>query len=190
MKIYLILGHPDQESFNGQLATACEHAARAKGHEVRRHNLGDLTFDPVLHHGYKHIQQLEPDLVQAKENISWCDHLMIIYPMWWGSLPALLKGFFDRVLHPGFAFRYHDKGPFWDKLLKGRSAYIICTSDAPALWLWWQYRNSDLHTIREATLAFCGFKPVTFRRIGMMRNLTSQQREQKLQQAVKRAFPD
>lgn len=190
MKIYIILGHPNDDSFNGELANACEQSARALGHDVRRHNLGSLKFDPILWHGYRHIQELEPDLVQARENILWCDRMIVIYPMWWGTLPALLKGFFDRVFLPGFAFKYHDNDPFWDKLLKGRSAHVICTSDAPTWWLWWQYRNSDLHTIKNAILAFSGFQPVTFRRIGNMKNLTPHQRDKRLTRAVEEVFPD
>lgn len=184
MRIYLILGHPDKDTFNGKLADLFEQTAVAEGHEVRRHNLGELTFDPVLWQGYKTIQQLEPDLLVAKENITWCEKLVIIYPMWWGSLPALLKGFIDRVFHPGFAFKYHDQGPFWDKLLKGRSAHVICTSDAPWWWLWLRYRNSDKHTLREAILEFCGIRPVVFRRIGNMKNLREEQRTRLREKAV------
>lgn len=188
MKIYLILGHPDKHSYNGRLADAIEQNALAHGHEIRRNNVGELKFDPVLWEGYKSIQPLEPDLLQAKVNIKWCDRLIIVYPMWWGSLPALLKGFIDRVLHPGFAFKYHEKGPFWDKLLKGRSAYVICTSDAPGWWLWLKYRNSDKHTLREAILEFCGITPVTFKRIGYMKNLNEKQREKQLIKTVAAAI--
>lgn len=184
MKVYIILGHPDKHSFNGKIADAYEQHALALGHEVRRQNLGDLGFDPVLRHGYQRIQELEADLVEAKEHITWCGHLVIIYPMWWGSFPALLKGFFDRVFYPGFAFKYHDNDPFWDKLLKGRSAYVIATSDAPVWWLWWKYRNSDLHTMREAILEFCGFSPVTFRRIGRVKYLDQQQRDRILAKVI------
>lgn len=188
MKIYLILGHPDRDSYNGKLTDAIEQNAIAHGHEVRRQNLGDLKFDPILWHGYKTIQQLEPDLIQAKANILWCDRLIIVYPMWWGSLPALMKGFIDRVFHPGFAFKYHEKDPFWDKLLKGRSAHVICTSDAPGWWLWLKYHNSDKHTLREAILEFCGITPVIFKRIGYMKNLTEAQRDQELIRAVAEAI--
>lgn len=184
MKIYLILGHPDKDSFNGALANAFEAGALAYGHDVRRHNLGDLKFDPILWKGYKTIQELEPDLLEAKSNLIWCNHIVIIYPMWWGSVPALLKGFIDRLFHPGFAFKYHDSGPFWDKLLKGRSAYVLCTSDGPWWWLWLKYRNSDKHTLREAILEFCGIGPVDFKRISNVKHLTEQQRKRALSKTI------
>lgn len=176
MNVYLLLAHPNKNSFNGQLADAYEKAMLAKGHSVRRQNIGQLQFDPVLWAGYTAIQDLEPDLRQAQENILWCNKWVIIYPVWWGSVPAILKGFLDRTLLPGFAFKYHQKDPFWDKYLTGRSAHIITTSDAPAIWLWWQYSDSDIKTLRTATLEFCGIKPVKVTRIGRVRYLNEQQR--------------
>lgn len=187
MKIYILLGHPDKDSFNGSLANAYEASAKAKGHEVRRQNIGDIKFDPILWKGYKEIQELEPDLLKAQENIKWCDHWVIIYPMWWGSMPALLKGFLDRVLLPGFAFKYHKNDPFWDKYLKGKSAHIIRTSDAPTLWIWWVYRNCDINTLKHATLSFCGIKPVKVSVIGRVRYLSAEQKEKWIKKIQK--FP-
>lgn len=186
MNVYILLAHPDKDSFNGRLADACEQEARRKGHVVRRQNLGDLQFDPILHKGYGEGQAWEPDLQLAWQNIWWSQQWIIIYPVWWGSVPALLKGFLDRVLLPGKAFHYHDKDPFWDKLLKGRSARLITTCDAPALWLWWQYRNSDLHTMKDAVLKFCGFSPVRSMRIGRMKYLTEAQRIKMLAQVSRK----
>lgn len=166
MRIYLLLAHPDGASFCGALADAYGAAAVAAGHEVRRQDLGAMQFDPVLHKGYKTIQDLEPDLLRAQELITWCEHWVIVYPVWWGSVPALLKGFFDRAIHPGFAFKPHENDMFWDKLLKGKSARLITTSDAPSLYLLAAYRNSDVATVKTATLEFCGIKPVKVTRFG------------------------
>jgi len=181
MRIYLLMAHPDAISFNGALADAYEAAARQRGHEIRRHDLGRLNFDPILHRGYEVIQELEPDLLAAQENIAWCEHWVIFYPVWWGSVPALLKGFFDRVLLPGFAYHPHETGPFWDKRLTGRTARIVTTADAPSLYLWWQYRNSDLNTIRRAVLNYCGIGPVKSTRIGSVRFLSADKRRQWLE---------
>jgi len=177
MKIYLLLAHSANDSFNGLLADAYEQAARAKGHEVRRQNLGELHFDPVLRHDHNNRQPLEPDLRQAQANILWCNTWIICYPVWWGSVPALFKGFIDRCLTSNFAFRYHAHNPLWDQLLKGRSAYLISTSDAPGWWLWWRYRNSDINALKRATLEFCGFKPVYTLRIGRLRFLNERRRQ-------------
>lgn len=169
MRLYVLVGHPDGTSFNSALADAYCAAASLKGHEVRRQDLAKMSFDPILHHGYNVIQPLEPDLLAAQQNISWCERWVIFYPVWWGNVPALLKGFFDRTLVAEFAYRYHDKDPLWDKLLKGRSAHIITTSDAPALFLRFFYRNGDIDAVKRATLQFCGFSPVQVTRVSPMR---------------------
>lgn len=186
MNIYLLLGHPDTASFNGALANAYEDAARAAGHTVRRQNLGDMDFDPILHKGYSVIQPLEPDLVAAQENILWCDRWVIFYPVWWGSVPALLKGFFDRTLLPEFAFRYHDDDPMWDSLLKGRSGEIFTTSDSPNIWTLLAYRNSDVATVKTATMKFCGLKPVKVTRFDRIKDSNEETRQRHIE-TVRRA---
>ena len=92
MKIYILLAHPDKDSFNGRLADAYENAAKNKGHEIRRQNLGEMKFDPILWKGNKVVQELEPDLKQSQENILWCNKWVIFYPLWWGSVPVLREG--------------------------------------------------------------------------------------------------
>jgi NAD(P)H dehydrogenase (quinone) len=188
MRIYLLLGHPDKASFNGGLADAYEAQAKAAGHEVRRQYLGDMQFDPILWHGYQSTQELGPDLVAAQQNITWCEHWVIFYPIWWGSVPALLKGFFDRALYSGFAYRYHDDDPMWDGLLTGRSAQVITTSDAPRIWTFMAYRNSDLGTVKYATLRFCGVKPVSVTRLDRMRDATPEERQRYIDR-VRRSVP-
>lgn len=170
MNIYILCGHPFRKSFCGHLTDLYEQRALASGHNVRVQFLGEMKFDPILHMGYKDIQALESDLLQAQENILWCNHWVIIYPVWWGSVPALLKGFLDRTLHPGFAFKYRENSPWWDKYLKGRSAELIATSDAPGFWLNWMYRASDFRTLKTATLEFCGIKPVKTHRLDRVKH--------------------
>lgn len=185
MKIYILLGHPDNQTFNGKIFDTYVNEAKQNGHEIRTQQIGEMKFDPILWKGYKITQELETDLETAKENILWCDKWVIIYPIWWGSMPALLKGFFDRTLHPGFAFKYHQNDPLWDKLLHGRSADLITTCDAPRLWIWWQYRNSDLNAVKTATLQFCGFKPVRVLRIDRLRYKDETQRNDILKKVQK-----
>ena len=129
-QIYILVGHSYLEGFTAELADAYESAARAAGHVIRRQNIGDLRFDPVLHKGYSEIQPLEPDLVTVQENIRWADHVVILYPNWWVSMPAILKGLFDRIWLPGFAFHF-DKGT-GDivELFTGKTARVIVVDGA------------------------------------------------------------
>lgn len=159
-KILVLLGHPDVESYCGAIARAYAEGARAAGAEVREINLGELTFDPVLWQGYKEVQALEPDLVGAQEAIAWADVLVFAYPNWWGTVPALLKGFVDRVFLPGFAFRYRENSPMWDRLLTGRSARLLVTMDSPHWFYRLVVRQPGHQMMRRAILGFSGVKPV------------------------------
>lgn len=159
-RILIINGHPYEKSFCSAIADAYEKGARGAGAEVKRINLGELRFDPVLHKGYREIQPLEPDLIKAQADIKWAEHLVFVFPTWWVGLPALMKGFLDRAFLPGFAFKYHKDSPFWDKLLKGRSARALITMDAPLIYNWFKYHGSGHIGFIKGTLGFVGIKPV------------------------------
>jgi len=184
-KVLLILGHPDKESFCGSLAESYRRGARRAGAEIDTINLADLNFDPILHRGYREIQELEPDLVRAQERIKWAEHLVFVYPTWWATMPALLKGFLDRTLLPGFAFKYRENSPFWDKYLTGRSARVITTMDAPAWYNFLIYGNAGQKAMKRATLQFCGIDPVRVTTIGQVKNLKKEQLENWLKKTEK-----
>jgi putative NADPH-quinone reductase len=135
----------------------------------------------LLRGGYSEIQPLELDLKTSQEKITWCDHLVIVYPIWWGMMPALLKGFLDRCWLPGFAFKYHKNDPMWDKLLKGRSARMIITSDAPYLFNLLIYWNAPYKVMKNMVLKFSGFSPVKITAIGRVKNLANQERKKWVQ---------
>lgn len=186
-RILVILGHPQTDSFCGALAQAYSEAAQIAGAEVRRINLGELQFDPILWNGYREVQPLEPDLVKAQEDILWAEHLVLVYPNWWGGLPALLKGFCDRVLLPGFAFKYHQQDPFWDRLLQGRSAQLMVTMDTPPWYYRWGFKQPGHEQMRRTILEFCGVKPVKILSIGTVRGSSDAQRQQWLEKVRRMA---
>lgn len=176
-KILVILGHPDKDSFCGTLARTYVESAMASGSEVRELQLGELKFDPILWKGYNRIQELEPDLVKAQELIQWSNHMVFVYPNWWGTMPALLKGFFDRVFLPGFAFKYRDNSAFWDKLLAGRTAQLIVTMDTPPWYYRLIYSRPGHNEMKRTILGFCGIKVVRITELAIVRNSVPQMRE-------------
>jgi putative NADPH-quinone reductase len=185
-KILIVLGHPRSDSLCGALTQRYADGAAAAGHTVRMMRLADLRFDPILHGGYQGSQPLEPDLQAAREAITWADHLVFAYPIWWGAMPALLKGFIDRVFLPGFAFKYREGSPFWDRLLSGRSAELLVTMDSPPWYYWLVNRMPGHHQMRRTILEFSGIKPVRIHSFGSVKTSTPAQREDWLAKAEQR----
>jgi len=167
--ILIVNGHPDGESFCAALAAAYREGAEGSRANVREISLGEAEFGPVLRYGYRKRTELEDILKQAQGDIRWADHLVFVYPTWWGTMPALLKGFFDRTFLPGFAFKYRDDSPLWDKLLKGKSARLIVTTDTPSWYNRLVYRRAGLNVVKKNILQFCGISPVRVTEIGPVR---------------------
>ncbi|ROM40089.1 NAD(P)H dehydrogenase [Pseudomonas poae] len=183
-RILVILGHPSSTSFCSALADTYIHGAKAAGHQIRVLRLGDLAFDPVLHHGYSQSQPLEPDLLSAQSDILWANHLTFVFPIWWGGIPALMKGFIDRVFLSGFAFKYRAGKAFPDKLLRGRTAHLLVTLDTPPWYYRWFYHMPGIHQMRKTTLGLCGIKPVKTLLFGPVLGSTLTQRAKWLKQVL------
>ena len=161
-RIYVLNGHPAENSLNRTLAESYAQAARDAGHDVRVTHLHDLQFDPDYEYGgYTNQKPLEQGLEQVLENIEWSQHMVLTTPMWWGGLPAKLKGLFDRTLLPGRTF--DTRNTTWMGLpapmLTGRTGRMIVTSDTPGLMLRWFYRNAMLRQLRDQIFGFIGIKP-------------------------------
>lgn len=172
-KIFILLGHSDCESLSGFLADSYEAGAREVGHDIRRVNICDLKFDPILHKGYKEIQELEPDLVMVQENIKWANHIVILYPNWWGSMPAILKGLFDRMILPGFGFNFKDGKHL--KHLSGRSARVVVTMDIMPKFFG---VSRTAKTVKNSILKFCGINPVRISEIGPVKEVVEEKKEE------------
>ena len=158
MRVLIVLGHPRNGSLCGALGSAFEKGVRAAGCEVEMLRLGDLAFNPDVVENSPSAQPLEPDLERARRLIAWADHLVLVYPNWWGTMPARLKGFLDRVLVPGFAFREQD-GHYYG-LLGPRTAELITTMDVPPLVYRWIQGAPGRRAMCRATLGLCGIGTV------------------------------
>ncbi|GLR17235.1 NAD(P)H-dependent oxidoreductase [Portibacter lacus] len=167
--ILIVNGHPDKESYNFALAEAYKNGASSTDAVVKEIVIRDLEFNPNLAFGYRKRTELEPDLLEAQEKLKWADHIVWIYPVWWGSVPAIMKGFFDRVLLPGFAFKKREGSLWWDKLLPGKSSRIICTLDQPPLFYKYINGGPTHFAVRKMTLNFIGIKKVNITSIGPLR---------------------
>jgi len=156
--IVIICGHPDTDTFTGGILSHYQMAAEDAGHHVRRYNLGEMEFDPILHKGYKEIQHLEPDLLELQDAIRAAHHVVIVYPNWWCTMPALLKGLFDRIWLPGFAFNFNKQTKKIEKHLADKTArvYVLSGSHSP-FRTWWQFGDYT-NEIQYGILEFAGMK--------------------------------
>lgn len=182
-RVVVILGSPDPGSFCRALSDQYASAAEQAGHEVRYFRLGEIEFDPVLRHGYNQRQELEPGLLEIREAITWAEHVVLVYPVWWGSMPAIMKGMFDRIFLPGYAFKYRNNSQLWDKLLKGRSAHVLATMDTPPWYFNLVYRAPAHNQMRKTILEFTGIKPVKISSFGPVRYATEAKRLRWLEKA-------
>ena len=176
-KILIINGHPNKNAFNYGIASAYKKGAVNSGAEVKEIIIADLDFNPNLKFGYQQRTELEPDLIEAWEKIKWAEHLVWVHPVWWGGLPAISKGFIDRLFLPGFVYQYRENSVWWDRLLKGKTAHIITTVDQPGWYYWFFYGRPSVNQLKKSTLEFCGVKPVKVTYFGIVKTATNELRK-------------
>ncbi|MBO6757736.1 MAG: NAD(P)H-dependent oxidoreductase [Roseibium sp.] len=158
-KVLVLDGHPARESFCGSLAEAYAAAARRKGHDVTVLKLADLRFDPDFGvSSFKNAKPLEPDLATFWSDLEWCDHFVIAHPLWWGGMPAKLKGLIDRVFLPGKTFQYVKGKSLPEKLMSGRTSEVLVTSDTPGWFFRFIYGAGVKKQTQKQILDFCGLK--------------------------------
>jgi putative NADPH-quinone reductase len=174
-RVVIIQGHPDPQGghFCHALAGAYEQSARAAGHEVKNIPVAKLDF-PVLRtkEDWDRDSPL-PEVRQAQQDILWAGHLVIIYPLWLGAMPALLKAFFEQVFRPSLVSEPGRRGDIFSKPLKGRTAHIVITMGMPALAYRWYFGAHSLKSFERNVLRFVGIKPVRDSLIGMVEGTAS-----------------
>lgn len=177
-RIAIIQGHPDATARHFCHALADEYAKGAEdgGHDVMRVEAATLEF-PLLRTKQDFEKGQPPEAIKrAQDVVAWADHLVIIYPLWLGSMPALLKAFLEQLLRPGFAFEYQKSGGLAKKLLTGKSARIVVTMGMPAFVYRWIFFAHSFKSLKRNMLAFCGVGPVRSTMIGSIEGLTERQR--------------
>lgn len=156
MHILYIDGHPDPESFHAGIRDTYVTAARARGHEVKVLDLGTMKFDPVLRYGYRKRMPTDKVIDASQQDVSWADHLVFTYPLWWGTPPSLLMGWIARVFTPGFAYRMTSMTKI-ERFLRGKTADIIITSRAPRV-AWTFIGNSGAAPLTRNLFYLTGIK--------------------------------
>jgi NAD(P)H dehydrogenase (quinone) len=186
-KICIINAHPKAGSLSDAIVESYSKGARSAEAEIDAIVLRDLKFNPArIPEG---ASNMEADLVDAQKRISACQHLAIVFPTWWTSVPVLLKGFLDLSFNSGWAFVYQKNG-FPKGLLKGRSARILHTCGAPAFANKWIYSEPEVKMMKKGVLQFCGFSPVKVSKFGSIMGDKSGEGSAAIQQAFKDGVSD
>lgn len=165
-RILVIDAHPDPDPARFVHALAEAYLRGASERETRLIRLADLDF-PLLRSAHDWMESAPPPVIaRAQADIAWAEHIVFFYPLWLGDVPALLKGFLEQVMRPGFALRY--RGRFPQKLLKGRSARIVVTMGMPAFFYRLYYRAHSLKSLERNILRFVGIGAVAESIIGLV----------------------
>lgn len=160
-RIAIIQGHPDGTARHllHAMADAYAEGAAAAGHEVRRVEVARLDFPLLRTQAEFETGELPSTLARARDDMRWAEHWLFLFPLWHGTMPALLKGFLEQVFRPGFAMEYKESG--WPrKLLAGRSARIVVTMGMPPLIYRWYFGAYGLRGFERSMLSFAGIKPI------------------------------
>ena len=183
-RILVLCGNPKQKSLCHQLVEHyMQHAQQY--FDVRHFDLAKMNFDANLGVGYDAKQPLEMVLQEFQEAITWAQHVVIIAPVWWGSIPAKLKGLFDRTFLPGFAFQYQQGKSIPQKLLQGKTASLFLTMDTPTWYYRWFQGAPAVKQLDIATLRFCGFSKAKTHLLGPVFQASEQKRQRWLELAAR-----
>jgi putative NADPH-quinone reductase len=181
MKVLVILGHPDENSFNAEVFSEYVSHLDTAHHEVQTLELGKLDFDPVLRLGYRERMEETPDISRSQELMKWAEKIVFIYPIWWASMPSLLKGWIDRVLTPGFA--YNMDGIHSIGHLTGRTAELWMTSDGPGFYYRW-LSPVPWRLMKHHILRVCGIKTTRIEFFGNIKTSDEARRKKWLTKVV------
>lgn len=194
LRVLVVVGHPLAGSLVHALAAAYVDAA--SGAQVR---VVDLAADPVPAHPAS-IDELRTardgttahlgaDVDRYVADLRWADHVVLLFPQWWGTYPAVLKAWIDRTFLSGAAFRYLP-GRRWERLLDGRTARLVMTMDSPRWWNRLRYRNAAETSLRNAVLAYCGVRVTGVTRFAEVRHQDAATREAWLRTAARLGAQD
>lgn len=181
-KIVIVVGNPQHDSYSEALGAAYLRGAESGGHEAKLFALAKMKFDAILREGYHREQALEPDLMTARKALQASDHLVFIFPLWAGDMPAILKGFFERVLQPDLLEMQKSGGKANWKIFRGKSAHIIMTMGMPGWFYRWYYGAHALKLLKRNILHLIGVSPVRSTVYGMIEAAGDEKRKQWLRE--------
>jgi NAD(P)H dehydrogenase (quinone) len=179
MNNLVVFAHPNSNSFGKGIVDAVVKASEEEGANVRVRDLYEIGFDPILKPSdFVTFQsgKVPEDILAEQEHIKWADVITFVYPVWWTSFPAMLKGYVDRVFSYGFAYEYVDGVP--NGLLKGKKGLLIGTTGSPSeLYATNGMHNSMKQTTDQGIFNFSGIEEVKHTFFGAVPHVTDETRK-------------
>jgi NAD(P)H dehydrogenase (quinone) len=211
MKILYVYAHPEPKSFNAALKDTALAALKEKGNEVRLSDLYAMNFNPVLNAEdfterkkpdvfkpfFEAIQASKngafaPDIKEEMEKVKWADLLIFQFPIYFTAMPAVMKGWIDRVLAPGFGFNPITNSAYETGLLKGKSAMIATTTGASKEWYSEGGEHGDLNrhleSVTHCVFEYMGMKVLPSHIIYEVSSLSKEKGAEELEKYRKRIF--
>jgi len=171
MKTLIVYAHPNRESLNSSFLKTVEESSKKAGHEVDVLDLYEDDFDPRLvfdKENRRRDMHTAPAMEPYRKQMLWAERIVYIYPIFWGRPPAMLLGYFDRLLASGFAYRPIEGKPLPEGLMKGKEVVCISTMAGPSLYPALFLNNMPKVLIKRAICGFIGIKKVKFFQFGDM----------------------
>ena len=165
--VCIIQGHPDATSKHlcHAIADAYADGARAVRAEVRRIDLGNMVI-PLLRDPADFLSAPPDAIAAAQDAIRESQHIVVVYPLWLGTMPAVVKAFFEQLCRKGFAIEADAKGGWPKQMLKGRSARVIVTMGMPAAAYKLVFGAHGVRGFESGILGMAGIKPIRETLIG------------------------
>jgi putative NADPH-quinone reductase len=180
-RVVIIVGHARTGTYCEALGEAYREGAEAAGHEAKLFATASMAFDPILREAYVRVQPREPDLEAAYQAMLAADHIVLIFPLWLGDMPAIMKGFLERILQPDLV-EPAKTGQFV-QVLKGKSARVIVTMGMPGFVYRWWYCAHALKLLKRNILGFMGVNPVHATILGNVEGVGAVIRHQRIEDA-------
>ncbi len=188
MKTLIIYSHPDTKGHCNAFLKETKRGLKKRKVDFEVIDLYKIGYDPVLKEEELYTagnRKVSQGTKEFQQKIKGSQNLIIIYPVWWGSTPAILKGFFDRVLTPGFAFNFKKGKIFPQRLLKGKKAILFLTASSPWIFYWLLLQAPKM-AVKYFTLSFCGIKSKVYQ-LYSSRRLT-EEKKNKIRNITKKGF--
>lgn len=179
MRVAIIQGHPSagERHFCHALADAYAQGASRGGHDVRRISVAELDFPLLRSKTDWELQSAPPAIAEAQQVLAWAEHLVIIYPLWLGGMPALLKAFFEQACRPAFMSGGAGSAASWKTMLAGRSSRIIVTMGMPGFIFRWYFGAHSLRSLKRSILGMVGIGPNRHTLIGSIESMNDAKRK-------------